>query len=48
MAEMTIFMPVVGGWVRMGSKWVDEAYGFMAGWNFFVSHLRMRAIVCEI
>lgn len=36
MAEMTVFMPVVGGWVRMGSKWVDEAYGFMAGWNFFV------------
>jgi len=36
MAEMSVFMPVVGGWVRMGSKWVDEAYGFMAGWNFFV------------
>ncbi|KAJ4351885.1 uncharacterized protein N0V89_007229 [Didymosphaeria variabile] len=36
MAEMAIFMPVVGGWVRMGSKWVDEAYGFMAGWNFFL------------
>lgn len=38
MAEMTCFMPVVGGWVPMASKWVDEAYGFMAGWNFFVSH----------
>ncbi|PVH98498.1 hypothetical protein DM02DRAFT_615772 [Periconia macrospinosa] len=36
MAEMSIFMPVVGGWVRMGSKWVDEAYGFMCGWNFFL------------
>ncbi|KAF2247463.1 amino acid transporter-like protein [Trematosphaeria pertusa] len=36
MAEMSVFMPVVGGWVRMGSKWVDEAYGFMAGWNFFL------------
>lgn len=36
MAEMTVYQPVVGGWVRMGSKWVDEAYGFMAGWNFFV------------
>ena len=39
MAEMTVFMPVAGGWIRMGSKWVDEAYGFMAGWNFFVSHI---------
>lgn len=36
MAEMTVFMPVVGGWIPMASKWVDEAYGFMAGWNFFV------------
>ncbi|CAI6337840.1 unnamed protein product [Periconia digitata] len=36
MAEMCVFMPVVGGWVRMGSKWVDEAYGFMCGWNFFL------------
>ncbi|KAF2795130.1 amino acid transporter-like protein [Melanomma pulvis-pyrius CBS 109.77] len=36
MAEMSVFMPVVGGWVRMGSKWVDEAYGFTAGWNFFL------------
>jgi len=24
MAEMSIFMPISGGFVRMGSKWVDE------------------------
>lgn len=47
MAEMTVFMPVVGGWVRMGSKWVDEAYGFMAGWNFFVGILRMYTSMAE-
>lgn len=29
MAEMAVFMPVAGGFVRMGSKWVDEAFGFM-------------------
>jgi len=34
-AEMTVFMPVSGGFVRMAGKWVDEAFGFMAGWNFF-------------
>lgn len=28
MAEMAIFMPVSGSFVRMGSKWIDEAYGF--------------------
>lgn len=36
MAEMAVFMPVSGGFVRMGSKWVDEAFGFMLGWNFFL------------
>ncbi|RFU26326.1 hypothetical protein B7463_g10019, partial [Scytalidium lignicola] len=35
-AEMAIFMPVSGSFIRMGSKWVDEAFGFMLGWNFFL------------
>jgi amino acid transporter len=34
-AEMTIYMPVSGGFIRLAGKWVDEAFGFMAGWNFF-------------
>lgn len=34
-AEMTVFMPVGGGFIRLASKWVDDAWGFMAGWNFF-------------
>lgn len=36
MAEMATFMPVSGGFVRMAGKWVDEAFGFAAGWNFFL------------
>lgn len=36
MAEMAVFMPVSGGFIRMASKWVDEAWGFMASWNFFL------------
>ena len=35
MAEMTVFQPVSGGFIRMAGKWVDDAFGFMAGWNFF-------------
>lgn len=34
-AEMTTYMPVSGGFIRLAGKWVDEAFGFMAGWNFF-------------
>lgn len=35
MAEMAVWHPVSGGFVRMAGKWVDDAFGFMAGWNFF-------------
>ncbi|KIX06180.1 uncharacterized protein Z518_04154 [Rhinocladiella mackenziei CBS 650.93] len=36
MAEMAVYMPVSGSFIRMAGKWVDEAFGFMAGWNFFL------------
>lgn len=35
MAEMTVYQPVSGGFIRLAGKWVDEAFGFMAGWNFY-------------
>lgn len=35
-AEMSTYMPVSGGFIRLSGKWVDEALGFMAGWNFFL------------
>jgi amino acid transporter len=35
MAEMTILQPVSGGFIQMAGRWVDDAFGFMAGWNFF-------------
>jgi yeast amino acid transporter len=36
MAEMSTYMPVSGGFIRLAGKWVDDAFGFMAGWNFFL------------
>ncbi|KAF2197051.1 hypothetical protein GQ43DRAFT_451945 [Delitschia confertaspora ATCC 74209] len=35
MAEMATLMPAPGGFIQMASKWVDDALGFMVGWNFF-------------
>lgn len=35
-AEMTTYMPVSGGFVRLAGHWADDALGFMAGWNFFL------------
>ncbi|KAK7420758.1 hypothetical protein QQX98_002562 [Neonectria punicea] len=34
-AKMTVLMPVNGGFVRLAGYWVDDAFGFMAGINFF-------------
>ncbi|RYP17695.1 hypothetical protein DL765_004373 [Monosporascus sp. GIB2] len=36
MAEMCVYMPVSSSFLRMAGKWVDESFGFMAGWNFFL------------
>ncbi|KAF1808844.1 hypothetical protein P152DRAFT_517199 [Eremomyces bilateralis CBS 781.70] len=35
-AEMSTYMPVSGGFIRLAGKWVDDAFGVMAGWNFFL------------
>lgn len=34
-AEMTTYMPVSGGFIRLAGEWVDDALGFMVGWNYF-------------
>ncbi len=35
-AEMSTAYPVSGGFIRLAGKWVDEALGFMIGWNFLL------------
>ncbi|KAL2870885.1 amino acid permease/ SLC12A domain-containing protein [Aspergillus lucknowensis] len=35
LTEMSVYMPVSGGFLRLAGKWVDDALGFAAGWNFF-------------
>ncbi|CAH0030854.1 unnamed protein product, partial [Clonostachys rhizophaga] len=35
-AEMNTYMPVAGGFIRHAGYWVDDALGFVAGWNFFL------------
>lgn len=35
-AEMVVYMPIAGSFIRYAGKWVDDAFGFMAGWNFFL------------
>ncbi|KAL6355259.1 hypothetical protein LRP88_11508 [Fusarium phalaenopsidis] len=38
-AEMVTHMPIAGGFIHLAGVWVDEALGFMIGWNFFYEAL---------
>ncbi|KAK4466880.1 general amino acid permease AGP2-like protein 4 [Cladorrhinum samala] len=36
MAEMVTYLPISSPFIRLAGRWVDEAYGFATGWNFFI------------
>ncbi|KAH0596041.1 hypothetical protein MHUMG1_05900 [Metarhizium humberi] len=36
MAEMVTYLPLSSPFIRFAGRYVDEAFGFAAGWNFFV------------
>ncbi|KAF2761651.1 amino acid transporter [Pseudovirgaria hyperparasitica] len=36
MAEMATYLPISSPFIRFAGRFVDEAFGFAAGWNFFV------------
>jgi amino acid transporter len=35
MAEMVTYLPISSPFIRFAGRYVDEAFGFAAGWNFF-------------
>lgn len=36
MAEMVTYLPISSPFIRFAGRYVDEAFGFACGWNFFV------------
>lgn len=36
MAEMVTYLPVSSPFIRFAGRYVDEAFGFASGWNFFI------------
>jgi yeast amino acid transporter len=36
MAEMATYLPISSPFVRFAGRYVDESFGFAAGWNFFL------------
>ena len=45
LAEMSTAYPVSGGFIRLAGHWVDDALGFMAGWNFLLVRLSRNEIL---
>jgi amino acid transporter len=41
MAEMVTYLPISSPFIRFAGLYVDEAFGFAAGWNFFVFEAAM-------
>ncbi|KAK5709623.1 general amino acid permease agp2 [Elasticomyces elasticus] len=35
-AEMVSYLPISSPFIRFAGRYVDEAFGFAAGWNFFI------------
>lgn len=36
MAEMVTYLPISSPFIRFAGRYVDEAFGFATGWNFFI------------
>ena len=36
MAEMVSYLPISSPFIRFAGRYVDDAFGVMAGWNFFI------------
>ncbi|KAL1860907.1 hypothetical protein Plec18167_003812 [Paecilomyces lecythidis] len=34
-AEMVTYLPIASPFIRLGGFWVDDAWGFALGWNYF-------------
>ncbi|KAK0619933.1 amino acid permease/ SLC12A domain-containing protein [Immersiella caudata] len=41
MAEMVTYLPISSPFIRFAGRYVDDAMGFAAGWNFFVFEAAM-------
>lgn len=51
MAEMVTFLPLSSPFIRLAGRFVDDAFGVAAGYNFFVSQIAQipfEIVACNI
>jgi len=50
-AEMVTFLPISSPFIRFAGRFVDDAFGFAAGWNFFVfeaARVPFEIVACNV
>lgn len=51
MAEMVSYLPISSPFIRFAGRYVDEAFGFAAGWNFFIFEAALvpfEVVACNV
>ncbi|PGH27097.1 hypothetical protein AJ80_01284 [Polytolypa hystricis UAMH7299] len=51
MAEMVTYLPISSPFIRFAGRFVDEAFGFAAGYNFFIFEAAMvlfEIVACNV
>jgi amino acid transporter len=51
MAEMVTYLPISSPFIRFAGRYCDEAFGFAAGWNFFIFEAILAAFeitACDV
>ncbi|KKA28644.1 hypothetical protein TD95_001892 [Thielaviopsis punctulata] len=51
MAEMVTYLPVSSPFIHFAGRYIDEAFGFAAGWNFFIFEAALvpfEMVACNI
>ena len=47
LGEMTAFLPLPGGFIKLAERFIDPAYAFATGWNYWYGWT-VRLIQCNL
>lgn len=48
MAEMVTYLPISSPFIRFAGRYVDEAFGMAAGYNFFIFEAALEIVACNV
>lgn len=45
LGEMIAYLPIAGGHITLAARFVDPAFAFALGWNYWVSYIYQHVIL---